>query len=145
VVLAVLFGGVSFAVSAEQTKTGNGKEIGTFELKYENDMFSGQDQNYTNGVRFSYLSPEGNTFEPLQDILDFLNEKTNPSSDKGRKKTRTSRIGLALGHEIYTPEDRYRTDLITDDRPYSAWLYGGMSVHMVTDWKNSERKHLETI
>jgi len=113
------------------------KEIGTFEVKFENDLFSGADQHYTNGIRFSYLSPEGNTFEPLQYISDLFKTETKHTK-------RSSRIGMALGHEIYTPQDRYRTDLIVYDRPYAGWLYGGLSLHTVIDWKNA-RKDLESI
>lgn len=120
--------------SAPKTK----KNVGTFEIKFENDLFSGQDLNYTNGIRVSYLSPEGNTFEPLQNVLDFLSSKTEHT-------TRTSRLGVALGQDIYTPEDRYRTTLITDDRPYAAWLYGGLSAHSVIKWNDGVRKDLESI
>ncbi len=150
----LLIGLIVFVPAAAWSADGDDdakKNVGTFELKFENDLFSGQDQNYTNGIRLSYLSPQGNTFEPLEDALGFLNKKLNPVSNSkdNDSKVRTTRLGLALGHEIYTPEDRYRTDLIVDDRPYSAWLYGGMSVHVVTDFKdergNSKRKNLESI
>ena len=113
------------------------KELGTFEFMFENDLFSGEDQHYTNGIRLSWLSPEGDTIKPLQYVRDLL-EKLAQDTNK------TTRFGLSAGQEIYTPEDRFRTDLITDDRPYAGWLYGGLSLHTVTK-RTDERKDLESI
>jgi len=113
------------------------KELGTFGFKFENDLFSGQDQHYTNGLRLSWLSPEGDTIKPLQYVRDFLEALAQDTN-------KTTRFGLAAGQEIYTPEDRFRTDLITDDRPYAGWLYGGLSLHTVTK-RTDERKDLESI
>lgn len=45
---------------------------------------------------------------------------------------RAGRVGLALGHNVYTPENIAATALVVDDRPYAGWLYGGISVHAET-------------
>jgi len=104
---------------AEKTK----KELGTFTFQFENDLFYGADRHYTNGLRLSWVSPPGeSSIDEAQWIRDVL-EKIS-----FRKNART-RFGFAAGQEIYTPEDRRRTDLITDDRPYAGWLYGAMSLH----------------
>jgi lipid A 3-O-deacylase len=113
------------------------KELGTFEVKFENDLFSGVDQHYTNGIRVSWLSPEGDTIAPLQYVRDLLEELAQDTN-------KSTRFGLSAGQDLYTPRDRYRTDLITEDRPYAGWLYGGLSLHTVTD-RGGERKDLESI
>ncbi len=102
------------------------KELGTLSLQFENDLFSGVDQHYTNGIRISWLSPEGDTVRSLQIVRDFLEQIAQDDNT-------TTRFGLSLGQDIYTPEDRYTTNLITVDRPYAGWLYGGVSLHTVTD------------
>ena len=38
------------------------------------------------------------------------------------------RIGWAVGHNLYTPQDKSTRDYVPDDRPYAAWLYGGMAL-----------------
>jgi lipid A 3-O-deacylase len=39
------------------------------------------------------------------------------------------RIGFAIGHNIYTPEDTATSNLVTDDRPYAGWLSGAISLN----------------
>jgi lipid A 3-O-deacylase len=76
---------------------------GTFNFNLENDEIAGTDRHYTNGVEFSYLS------SPLQRNANW-------------------RFGIAVGQQLYTPND---TDTILpqpDDRPYAAWLYGGLAL-----------------
>jgi len=113
------------------------KELGTLNLKFENDLFSGADQNYTNGIRVSWISPEGDTIRPLQLVRDFLETFTQDTN-------KSTRFGLSAGQELYTPRDRYQTNLIVDERPYAGWLYGGLSLHTVTD-RGEGRKDQESI
>ena len=103
------------------------KELGTLSLQFENDLFSGTDQNYTNGIRVSWLSPEGDTFRSLQVVREFL-------ESIAQDENKSTRFGLSVGQDMYTPENRYRSDLIRNDRPYAGWLYGGMSLHTVTNY-----------
>ena len=39
-----------------------------------------------------------------------------------------SNYSVVLGQNIYTPEDNFVTNLITDDRPYAGWLYTGFAM-----------------
>ena len=114
------------------------QELGTFTVKFENDLFKGTDQQYTNGVRASYLSPEGDQFEYLQFIRDGLELIAKPNQH--------TRFGVAFGQEIYTPEDLNQTNIISDDRPYAGWLYGGISLHTIRGSANDPSyKSLESI
>ncbi len=131
-VLLVSFSCVS-SVSAQEKPPR--KEVGTFSFQLENDLFSGTDRHYTNGLRLSWLSPDGDTIEPLAVIRDTLETVAlDATGSDGRNKE--IRFGVSLGQDIYTPEDRAASTLITDDRPYAAWLYGAASLHTITNSKH---------
>ena len=49
------------------------------------------------------------------------------------------RTGWQFGQSIFTPADKDATALVTDERPYAAWLYGGLSLVHVTP------AHLDTV
>ena len=102
------------AIAAEDEK-------GIFNVVFENDYFSGEDRDYTNGVRFSWLSSEKNTPQWEQDLAGIL-----PLTDEGNK-----RVSIAVGQNIYTPQNKLSETTIPGDRPYAGWLYG--SVGMVSD------------
>lgn len=96
-------------------------EKGIFNLVVENDFFAGEDRDYTNGVRFSWLSSEKNTPQWEQSLASIL-----PLDDDGEK-----RVSIALGQNIYTPQNKLSTTPVAGERPYAGWLYG--SVGMVSD------------
>ncbi|MBT4889524.1 MAG: lipid A deacylase LpxR family protein, partial [Rhodospirillales bacterium] len=108
----------------------------------ENDMFSGSDRHYTNGIRLSWLSPSGETFKPLAMARDVL-ESIALDDDPGHEN-KSVRLGFAVGQDMYTPEDRYSRTLISNDRPYGAWLYGAVSLHTITN-PDSWIKTLESV
>jgi lipid A 3-O-deacylase len=76
---------------------------GTFNFNLENDEIAGTDRHYTNGVEFSYLS------SPLE----------------GRSNWR---FGIAVGQQMFTPNDTDTTAPLPNDRPYAGWLYGGLAL-----------------
>ena len=88
-----------------------------FNLYIENDTRylggPGTDSAYTSGVRLSFLYAQNREpkwsrpFPWLRTLFD-----DHPYN-----------FGMGLAQQIYTPEDLSRTDLITNDRPYAAWLY----------------------
>lgn len=86
----------------------------TFTL--ENDLFgSGDDQNYTNGFRFSYMDIGDGIPKPILRLasqtpfLEFSEE--------------ASAIYYSFGQNLYTPSNIKLTNPPQDDRPYAAWLY----------------------
>lgn len=96
-------------------------------IYFENDLFTGTDRNYTNGIKLSVLSPDLEKFEDsgitgsllkVSDWLPFINRP-----DLRRK------VELAMGQNIYTPADTSRHDLIVDDRPYAGWSYFSTAFH----------------
>ncbi len=121
---------------------------GAFNLYFENDLFTETDQNYTNGIRMSLVSPNLQSFqqqfieqEPLRSWFEWLNprlERFHPkspgtgisSSDAGNNNRR---VVLSLGQTIFTPQNRQATELLVDQRPYAGWLYLGVAYHARND------------
>ncbi|GAA0693178.1 lipid A deacylase LpxR family protein [Marinobacterium maritimum] len=109
----------------------------TANLYFENDLFSETDEQYTNGLRLSWVSPEIDSFidDPLlPDWLRSANrllapldpEPVNLGDDVSR------RLIFTIGQLIMTPDDLDRTTLDPDDRPYAGWLYAGFGYHTQT-------------
>ncbi len=113
------------------------KDFGTWSLQLENDLFAGTDRHYTNGIRMSWLSPDGDTIEALELARDAL-EAVALDDDDVSRGDKEIRFGVSIGQDMYTPTDRARTDVILDDRPYAGWLYGAAALHTVTDQGKTE-------
>ncbi|MEX0941410.1 MAG: lipid A deacylase LpxR family protein [Pseudomonadales bacterium] len=100
----------------------------TLNLYFENDLFTQTDLGYTNGGRASWVSP---------DLNDYINDPALPdwlkSVNKGLAFFNKVRDGqkrnviFSIGHNLFTPEDFTREDLIEDDRPYAGWLFTSFS------------------
>jgi len=98
-------------------------ERGTLNFVLENDIISGSDRNYTNGFQIDYLSAARGPGSLAAALLGWL-----PGNDGG-----DTRWGWQLGQQIYTPRNTDATELLPDQRPYAAWLYGGLSAIYSTD------------
>lgn len=85
----------------------------------ENDKFAGTDRFYTNGFKLAYQRSDVGT------IAGFMNDVISliPFLD-----AEPLAYGFVFGQDLYTPEDTEQTLLIPRDRPYGAWLYGGVSL-----------------
>jgi lipid A 3-O-deacylase len=93
-----------------------------FTIYFENDVFSGTDSHYTNGVKFSWLSADlgawGQTGwrQRFVELLPFVNR---PGGQKG--------FGVAFGQNIYTPRNIETPAPDPLDRPYAGWSYFEMA------------------
>ena len=102
----------------------------TVNVYFENDLFTGTDRNYTNGVKISLISPDINNFVESGKLpewslayiyqLPFIN---NPDPALKRK------VEFSLGQNMYTPADTSRSDLVSNDRPYAGWTYFAAAFH----------------
>lgn len=112
----------SLISTASFVKTTN---AGTWTLNVENDRIANTDRHYTNGVRLGWISDaeDGSVFPVVRDTLQML----YPLAD-----VRGGRLGLELGHNMYTPADTEARNLVTDDRPYAGWLYASGSLYAET-------------
>jgi len=105
--------GTSFA--AEPLTSDREKDDkGILSFSLENDAVFDKDNNYTNGGRISYISPETVPYW-LERTANFI-----PILDTAGNK----RWGFAAGQNIYTPNDISLKNPPLTDRPYAAWLYG---------------------
>ena len=89
-------------------------EGGTFSLTFENDLFGNSDQNYTNGARISYVTPRNEITKVGRFARRNLGWLTDADDWYGT---------VALGQNIYTPEDLSLRPPDPDDRPYAGFLY----------------------
>lgn len=112
----------------------------TANFYFENDLFSNTDQQYTNGVRLSFVSPEIDSFIDAPELPGWIRDANrllaplDPETvDLGDDVSR--RLIFTLGQLMFTPEDRERTTLDPDDRPYAGWLYMGFGYHTQTRTK----------
>jgi len=106
----------------------------TLNVYFENDLFGETDQNYTNGVRISWVSPDTNTLasEPLYPHwLQGLNQQLRFFNRIEAKLEHN--VVLSLGQLMYTPSSTERYDLVVDERPYAGYLYGGIAYHTRSD------------
>ena len=114
---------------------------GSFNLYFENDLFAETDQDYTNGIRLSLISPDLDSFEQqfidnaqVKSLFQWLNPKLSmfhpqvPGGSDGPGKS-SRRVVISIGQTIYTPETINATDLLEDERPYAGWLYLGVAYH----------------
>jgi len=93
-------------------------------LSFENDLIgSGQDENYTNGVRLTYFDVESE----IPPVIDELAEAI-PTFDINE----TTSTFFSIGQNLYTPQNIRIRALQPDDRPYAAWLYGSVGLATVT-------------
>ncbi len=120
--------GITTGWSADQKmvkdKNGDIKKIaednkGIFTLAVENDIFTGTDLGYTNGIRLSYISSE-------KQMPNFIRQASNylPLLNRQGKK----RISVALGQNMYTPSDITKSEFLPNDFLYAGWLYGSLGI-----------------
>ena len=100
---------------------------------FENDLFDGTDSNYTNGVKYSLISPDLSPHAKQglfpRKVLELIH-KIPYLRDSGPEFSHQAE--LSFGQNMYTPSDTSRSDLITDDRPYAGWSYLGLAYHRKT-------------
>jgi hypothetical protein len=103
---------------AQPTPTTRARTAPVFTFYVENDVIGGTDANYTNGLKFSWLSADlvgwGQTGwrKKIVEALPFVNRP------EGQKN-----LGLAFGQNIYTPRDTRAIVPDRTDRPYAGWSY----------------------
>lgn len=94
---------------------------------FENDLFAGSDQDYTNGTRLSWLS-RNLSGEEMPRISRTLRDAFN----FGYGNDIRLNYGFSLQQLMFTPSDTSVTELIPDDRPYAGWTAIGLSLHAKT-------------
>ncbi|MBY0428112.1 MAG: lipid A deacylase LpxR family protein [Alphaproteobacteria bacterium] len=119
-ILYLLFMALSSQAFAEDIRK-DADDKGIFNIVIENDVFVGADHDYTNGIRFAWLSSEKNMPNWVQSVASVL-----PIAGEGHK-----RVNIAAGQNMFTPNNISATQPMNGDHPYAGWLYG--SVGIVSD------------
>ncbi|MDZ4401183.1 lipid A deacylase LpxR family protein [Prosthecobacter sp.] len=109
--------------------------LGTFTMYFENDVFAATDENYTNGVRFSWTSPDLRRFGDdastggVAGFFDDIGWMGDSSYERN--------VAVSIGQSMYTPTDVHNPALVVNERPYAGWLYMGFGLV----WKNPRVKN----
>ncbi len=106
----------------------------TLNLYVENDLFSETDQDYSSGIRLSWVSPDVEDYlqsDRLPAWVKRVNRRLRFFHDAQQGLERN--VTVSLGQLIYTPRDAVRRDLIKADRPYAGWLFMGLGYQTTSD------------
>lgn len=110
---------------------------GRFTLFIDNDVTRGKDEDYSSGLRWSWISRDIASPDRLPLIPRALHHLTGFDSEGGFLESlwgldHTSPIryhyGVAATHLIFTP-DTIRAPRPADERPYAGWFGLGFSLH----------------
>jgi len=125
ILIFCLLGLLPITALAQDEKAKSSK---SFSFYLENDLFTGTDREYTNGIKLTWISQDLTKYRedpripewsyPLIKGLPFVNE---PGFQRA--------VSLSIGQNIYTPEDINRSDLLREDRPYAGMTYIGVALH----------------
>ncbi|HTB79471.1 MAG TPA: lipid A deacylase LpxR family protein [Opitutaceae bacterium] len=106
------------AQSADTVSTERARSAPTFTVYFENDVFANTDRHYTNGVKLSWLSADLTSWGQTGWRQSFLNALPFVNRPEGQKN-----FGVALGQNIYTPQNISASVPDPKDRPYAGWSY----------------------
>lgn len=127
--------------SIEEGKDVNtSKNMETFIIYFENDIFANTDKHYTNAVKFTWLTRNIDRYTDILpswsgSVAGWIPTVREAHTGEGVNHN----IGFSLGHSIYTPANKKEESLIEDDRPYAGWFYGSIALH------RKEIRHLNTV
>ena len=95
-----------------------------YSFSYENDLIgSGQDQQYTSGLRLTRFKIGANIPQVIDSIADRV-----PTFDIND----STGIFYSIGQNLYTPADIERASDNPQDRPWAGWLYGSAGLYTLT-------------
>jgi hypothetical protein len=92
---------------------------GAINIQFENDIFSGTDRHYTNGVMLSYLSAPNK----VPDVMRAAAREIPLIDSNGQLH-----YSLRLGQSMFTPKDITIESLQPEDRPYAGWTYAALGL-----------------
>ncbi|CAN5716648.1 lipid A deacylase LpxR family protein [soil metagenome] len=101
-----------------------------FSVDVENDSKNiggpGSDQAYSNGIKFSYVY--------AKDHVPFWAPRwfTDMNYMHDQISKAKANFGVALNHQIFTPNNTQIRTYIPNDRPYAAWLNLALSMQLKT-------------
>ena len=118
------------ATNAEPRDDNRARTSDTITLYLENDLFGfeNRDRYYTHGTKLSWISRDLSEYRDILSLPPWMLRQVDRLpyiNDPGDIRT----VSLALGQNIYTPEDKEQTGLVHDDRPYAGFTYLALGLH----------------
>lgn len=109
---------------------GKARTADTLTLSIENDSiaFGRKDRYYTHGSKLSWTSGNIAEYRDMEGIPPWMQRaiaKMPFVNESGEQRS----VSLSLVQGIYTPENKLRSDLIVNDRPYAGLTYLGLGLH----------------
>lgn len=102
----------------------------TVNLHFENDLFDETDQNYTNGIRLSWISPDTTSYQNDPAFPAWLRAANRRLRLLHSNDPQTEHnLVISLGQLMFTPEDTESAALVPDERPYAGYLHAGIAYH----------------
>ncbi len=122
--LAALGLGSALPAAADgNCQTGTSKDSSPIvNLRIDNDLFAQRDEGYTSGVQLSMVSPNLNDYTNDPCLPAFVRRINGLLARKQAQGFDEQNMVVKISQGIYTPADRQRSDLITNDRPYAGVL-----------------------
>lgn len=114
---------------------------GYLTLYFDNDLFSGSDRDYTNGVRLSWIS-ENRDITDLGSFQRLLRRISGDSNSFAAFRSITGfddptdiqyNYGFSLTQLMFTPDDSASFAQPLGERRYAGWLGLGFSLHVKDD------------
>ena len=97
------------------------KQLKAFTFYWENDSVTGTDQDYSNGLKLTWIKPYLADRSGGRGIRSWtfqhLPFMTHPDTPRA--------TAVSIGQYIYTPKDTKRSDLAVNDRPYAGYTFMG--------------------
>jgi len=108
----------------------NARTADTLTLSIENDSiaFGDQDRYYSHGSKLSWISGDLSEYRDMEGIPPWVQRviaKMPFVNEAGEQRS----VSLSLVQGIYTPENKLRSGLIVNDRPYAGLTYLGLGLH----------------
>lgn len=123
------FGLFAAAALAAGMAHAQGERAAQWSFRLDNDKWaSGSDRHYTHGTRISRRS---------SDVPVWIRRAAAPLACMAC--TAAGEVTFSLGQEIYTPEETWRTELVTADRPYAGWSYAGAALRAARPTEHERR------
>ncbi|MFA0441347.1 exonuclease [Vibrio sp. 10N.286.49.C2] len=91
-------------------------ERSTLAFSIDNDSVFGTDEDYTNGLFFSYTSGKISPYPAFK-----------PLSLSYWKASSLDKIEIQLGHKMWTPSDINSSKPVANDRPYAGYFYAELN------------------
>ncbi len=121
------------------------KERGSFSFSVENDVWLKQDDGYTSGVQFMWLTPllDQDSRSGFLRALWKLNQNLlghdhNLIEKKSGAATGLRKAAICLAQGMFTPRNLTAKELIPDDRPYAGLLYAALTLFRLNpDYQDS--------